>query len=133
MSMWNADVVDLILNDSVSPTLTLWLVAKPWIVELPSPSTSQLSGSLPVLVFSQAILFVTGVVQASARAARGATMASVNSSAAASIRLERREKGKVREVMSRGPLACGGAVNRACRIHTSNAIKAARCLLSPPH
>src|SRR5689334_20371311 len=67
---YEAAMVD-ILNLTVSPTLTLISVAKPWIVELPAPAMAQILLEVPGLEFSQAIGFTTGA-QGSAAAARSA-------------------------------------------------------------
>ena len=61
--------VVLTLKLSVSPTLTLISVAKPWMVVLPEPLTSQVLLGVPGLLFSQA----TGL----ARGAQGSAAASV--------------------------------------------------------
>ena len=53
-------VADLILNETVSPLLTLIDVAKPWIESSPALSISHVLGSAPGWVFSQATGFVTG-------------------------------------------------------------------------
>ena len=59
-------VVDLILNEIVSPLLTLIDVAKPWIVVVAFVVTSQSGGRLPGSVFSHATWLVTGGVQGAA-------------------------------------------------------------------
>ena len=50
------------------PTLTLIFVAKPWMVESPSPATSQSDVGVPGLEFSHATGLVTGVAQGSVAA-----------------------------------------------------------------
>jgi hypothetical protein len=48
------------LKPIVLPTFTLMSVANPWIVVSPAPLMSQIAGSVPGLLFSQAILFELG-------------------------------------------------------------------------
>src|SRR4051794_40344773 len=58
------------LNRCGSPTWTLICVAKPWIVELPEPVTSQALLGLPALGFSQATGLITGAQGAAANGGR---------------------------------------------------------------
>src|SRR3954447_6243440 len=62
-----------ILKPSVSPTLMLICVAKPWMLLLPAPVTPHSLSGLPGLVFSQATGLVTGASQGAATAAGGET------------------------------------------------------------
>src|SRR3954451_18093789 len=57
------------LKRSVSPTLTLISVAKPWIAAVPDPLTSHVLCGVPVWVFSHATEVATA--QGSAAAAAG--------------------------------------------------------------
>ncbi len=66
MSTWKLAVADLILNEIVSPLLTLMAVAKPWIESSPDPSTSHWLGGTPGCVFSHATAFTTGGVHGAA-------------------------------------------------------------------
>src|SRR2546430_12773266 len=71
MSMWYEEAPAFILNDAVSPGLTLIDVAKPCSGESPAPLTIQsLSGS-PTLVFSHAMRLTTGGPQGFPAAADG--------------------------------------------------------------
>ena len=81
--MWYALAGVLILNDWVSPTLTLIDVAKPWIVESPAPFTCQLLGAVPGWVFSQAMTFTTGGPHGPAASAGTAATPVVNAARAA--------------------------------------------------
>src|SRR3982751_5718595 len=80
MSMWKSDVVELILNEIVSPLVTLCDVAKPWISASPAPSICHVLGSAPGSEFSHATGLATGGVQASAWLTAG--MAAPNDTAA---------------------------------------------------
>src|SRR6478609_1964198 len=62
-----------ILKPSVSPTLTLIWVAKPWMLLLPAPVIPHSLSGLPGLVFSQATGLTTGASHGAATAAGGAT------------------------------------------------------------
>src|SRR5690242_17942391 len=68
MSMWKSEVSDLILKSTVSPTLTLWRVAKPWIEGSPAPVKFHSPGDVPGLEFSQATGFAGGEQGSSASA-----------------------------------------------------------------
>src|SRR3954471_4270254 len=65
----------LTLKDSVSPTLTLISVAKPWIAAVPEPLTSHVLCGVPGFVFSHATELRTaqGSAAAAALVARPAT------------------------------------------------------------
>ena len=74
----------MILNEIVSPLLTLIDVAKPWIVGSPAPSTSQLLGAAPACVFSQATWLTTGAVHGAACDTAGAAPSTTNAAIRAS-------------------------------------------------
>src|SRR5205823_4321303 len=71
MSRCHADAGVLTLNDSVSPRLMLMAVAKPWMVESPTPDTCQSLAGSPGRLFSQATTLVTGTAHGSLAAADG--------------------------------------------------------------
>src|SRR5262245_14226799 len=62
-----------ILKPSVSPTLTLIWVAKPWIDADPAPVMPHSLWGLPVLVFSHATGLTIGASQGAAAAGGGET------------------------------------------------------------
>ena len=70
--MWKFEVAEEILNEIVSPLLTLIAVAKPWIDSSPYPSTSHWLRGTPACVFSHATALTTGGVHGAASDAAGA-------------------------------------------------------------
>src|SRR6478735_8219237 len=78
--MWYLVAGVLTLKRTVSPGLTLIVVAKPWIVVEPDPVTCHSLAGFPGLLFSHAMTFVTGAAHGSAALAVGAPRASARSS-----------------------------------------------------
>ena len=83
MSIRKLGVADLILNETVSPLLTLIVVANPWIDS--SPMSSHWLGGTPGCVFSQATALTTGGVHGAAWDAAGATASATSVALNASI------------------------------------------------
>src|SRR6478736_3878149 len=71
MSIVYAEASVLILKSTRWPMLTEMSVAKPWMEESPAPLMSQISGSVPGLEFSHAILLPVGPHGSAALAAVG--------------------------------------------------------------
>src|SRR4051794_37378822 len=101
MSSWYDLAGVFTLKRTASPTLTLISVAKPWMVELPAPLTSQVVDGVPGWMFSHAT--GVGAAQGSAAAAAGDT-SPATSIAAGTISATRAELMR-RAVSLRGCLA----------------------------
>src|SRR6185436_9588649 len=96
------------LKLSVSPTLTLICVAKPWIDALPAPDTSHVPLGVPGLLFSHAIGFTSGAHgSAEAGTARIGTVARPSATAATRIRVRSAPRVRMTHRLQGSPLARG--------------------------
>ena len=93
----------LILKFTVSPTLTLIEVAKPWIVASPAPLTCQALGAVPGREFSHAITLVTGGPHGPAALADGALIVDTRPNSTAMIEPITNPRGGLRRASAPEP------------------------------